>query len=97
MSSTLLLCSASLREQDKSMPNEDYPKEIIYHYFFEDNEDYDNISDWTSKFPKGYPYTSLEEGQTFELCGEYYYVTTVKEKIVENKLISRNVWFCLNN
>lgn len=95
MSSTLLLCSASLREQDKSMPNEDYPKEITHRYIFEDDEG--GIADWTSEFPKGYPYTSLEEDQTFELYGEYYYVTRVKEEKNGEELTKRIVWFCLNN
>lgn len=101
MSSTLLLCSNSLRS-NLSPYTYEWNNDVIYEYFFEDTTkdpwEKGRTTNWTSKFPKGYPYTSLKEGQVFELEGKYYYVKTVKEsKCFPNNPIKRRVWFCLDN
>lgn len=85
MSSTLLLMSSSLSRTFRSM-TEDHPTNYKFVYCDSTKHPWESNStqDWTHLFPKEYPYTSLREGQTFQLKDglhdkETFKVTTLKE------------------
>ena len=98
MSSILLLTSHSVHVNKRtSKLNND----VEYKFIFEDSTknpwDAEHTQNWTHLFPKTYPYTSLKEGQTFQLNdglhdGETFKVTDVRAGQVFNKRYY-NVWF----
>ena len=99
MSSTLLLCSSSLRNEFLNNSVK-FNNDVEYKYFFINTEvnhcSKEYVEDWTMKFDNKYPYISLKEGQVFEFNGKLYYVRTVKEgRTYPSNPRYRNVWFSL--
>jgi len=100
MSSILLLTSHSSRVNNSctSKVNND----INYMFIFEDTTknpwEAEYTQNWTHLFPKEYPYTSLKEGQTFQLNDGIHNGETFKVRVVKNSYMMGHgkfydVWF----
>jgi len=103
MSSTLLLTSHSLRMNNNCTRTVN--NDIDYKFIFEDTTknpcDAEYTQNWTHLFPKEYPYTSLKEGQTFQLNdglhnAEIFKVHIVKDFYRMGHGKSYHVWFRKN-
>lgn len=103
MSSTLLLTSHSLRVNNNCTGKVN--NDVDYKFIFEDTTknpcSVEYTQNWTHLFPKEYPYTSLKEGQTFQLNdglhnGETFKVHVVKDSYRMGHGKSYHVWFRKN-
>lgn len=103
MSSTLLMTSHSLRVNNGCTGKVN--NDVDYMFIFEDTTknpcSVEYTQNWTHLFPKEYPYTSLKEGQTFQLNdglhnGETFKVHVVKDSYMMGHRKSYHVWFRKN-
>ena len=86
MSSTLLLTSHSLRVNNSC--TDKVNNDVDYMFIFEDTTknpcSVEYTQNWTHLFPKEYPYTSLKEGQTFQLNDGLHNGETFKVHVVKD-------------